>query len=292
MRFYSATPVAEPPIPEPESAPLHTRPSPNYTLRSGMILTRAPLLTRKLHPFETSFFFYQKRLEERLNNAFIPSIYYKPDTARRMEWDLKIGERGGRVAKELGTYNGKSTIAWQDELKVGDDTSSEEHLLKSLLKDAEMRVSDDAEVIPKGDVQPVTLPSGRETEADRKGDVKRLDRALDRTLYLVVKGKDGWAFPADAIPVGENVHEVSTATSTGRLVPANTCEDRKEGSRPDRWCQHEHLDGWPRPRRPRGRSTQSQGRWLRRQAGAEDLLRQESHYGWSGRLEGQSLWLH
>lgn len=174
-----------------------------------MILTRAPLLTRKLHPFETSFFFYQKRLEERLNNSFIPRIYYKPDTAKRMEWDLKIGERGGRVAKELGPYNGKSVLAWQDELKVGDQTSSEEHLLKSLLKDAEARVSDDAEIIPEGDVEPVTLPSGRETEADRKGDVRRLDRALDRTLYLVVKGKDGWAFPADVIPRGENVHEVS-----------------------------------------------------------------------------------
>ncbi|KFH48989.1 54S ribosomal protein-like protein [Hapsidospora chrysogenum ATCC 11550] len=213
-RFYSA--AAEPAAASPTSGvssstnpppPLAAHPSPAYDIRSGLILTRAPLLTRRLHPFESAFFFYQKRLEERLNNAFIPSIYFKPDTPRRMEWDLKIGERQGTVAKELGVYNGKSSTAWQDELKVGDPLSSEEHLLKSLLKDAEVRVSEDAELIPEEDVVPVELPGGRETEADRTGDVRRLDRQLDRTLYLVVKGKDGWGFPADVVPPGENLHE-------------------------------------------------------------------------------------
>ncbi len=215
-RFYSAAAPAEPSSSQASAAATATtpksqqpHPSTAYDLRSGLILTRPPLLTRPLHPFESSFFFYQKRLEERLNNTFIPSIYYKPDTPRRMEWDLKIKERQGTVAKELGVYNGKSSTAWQDELKVGDQLSSEDHLIKSLLKDAAARVSDDAEVIPDADVVPITLPSGRETEADKKGDVKRLDRQLDRTLYLVVKGKDGWVFPADIIPPGENIHEVS-----------------------------------------------------------------------------------
>ncbi|KAI6782203.1 54S ribosomal protein-like protein [Emericellopsis cladophorae] len=213
-RFYSApaaaTSPAEPTIPQstqvpPPPSPAVTSPG-AYDVRSGLILTRAPLLTRKLHPFENTFFFYQKRLEERLNSAFIPSIYFRPDTPRRMEWDLKIKEREGTVAKELGAYKGKGADAWQDELRVGDELSSESHMIKSLLKDAETRISEDAEIIPEADVTPVTLPNGRETEADKKGDVKRLDRALDRTLYLVVKGKDGWGFPADVVPEGENLH--------------------------------------------------------------------------------------
>lgn len=108
-------------------------------------------------------------------------------------------------------YNGKSSAAWQDELKVGDTLSTEDHMLKSLLKDAEARVSDDAELIPESDVVPVELPGGRETEADRTGDVRRLDRQLERTLYLVVKGKNGWVFPSDIVPAGENLHEVSIA---------------------------------------------------------------------------------
>lgn len=118
------------------------------------------------------------------------------------------------MAKELGVYHGKSARAWDDELRVGDALSSQESVLSSLLKDAEARVSDDAEVIPPEDVVPVERPAERETQADRAGDVRRLDRKLDRTLYLVVKGgggKDGaaWGFPADVVGKEENLHEVS-----------------------------------------------------------------------------------
>lgn len=196
-------------------APPAVSPSPPspYTLRSGMILTRPPLVTRPLHPFENAFFFYQKRLEERLNTPFITSIYFKPDTARQLDWNVKVEDRKGTVAKELGVYNGKSSKSWDDELKVGDELSSQENILNSLLKDAEARVSDDAELIAPEDVEPVEPPASRETEADKKGDVKRLDRALDKTLYLIVKGKDGWGFPADIIPKSENLHEVR------RIVP-------------------------------------------------------------------------
>ncbi|KAK5990178.1 YmL17/YmL30-like protein [Cladobotryum mycophilum] len=211
-RLYSSVaPAAEPSTTEaatitPSPIPSTRTPSP-YDIRSGLILTRPPLLTRRLHPFENAFYFYQKRLEERLNTPFITSIYFKPDTAAQLDWSLKVKERGGTVAKELGTYHGKSAKAWDDELRVGDELSSQDNVLNSLLKDAEARVSDDAEVIAPEDVVPVERPVERVTEADKKGDVKRLDRAMDRTLYLVVKGKDGWGFPADVIPADENLHE-------------------------------------------------------------------------------------
>jgi large subunit ribosomal protein L46 len=113
------------------------------------------------------------------------------------------------VAKELGIYKGKSSKAWDDELLVGDTLSSQDNVMESLLKDAAARVSEDAEVIPEADVVPVERPVPRESEADKKGDVKRLDRAMDRTLYLVVKGKEGWVFPADQLLTeGETLHVV------------------------------------------------------------------------------------
>ncbi|KAM4054668.1 mitochondrial ribosomal protein [Hirsutella rhossiliensis] len=196
--------ASAPPPPEPAR-----RSAPPYDVRSGIIVTRPPLLTRRLHPFENAFFFYQKRLEERLNSHFITSIYFKPDTARRLDWNLKVRERRGTVAKELGTYHGKSSKAWDDELAVGDELSTQESLLNSLLKDAETRVSDDAEIIAPADVVPVERPMERETEADKKGDVRRLDRKLDRTLHLVVKGKDGWGFPADVMSEDENLHKTA-----------------------------------------------------------------------------------
>lgn len=214
-RLYStaAAAVAEEPSSTTTPPPAAAHPPAPYDIRSGLILTRPPLLTRRLHPFENAFFFYQKRLEERLNTPFITSIYFKPDTARQLDWNLKVKERKGTVAKELGLYHGKNSGAWDDELKVGDSLSSQEHILDSLLKDAEARVSDDAEVIAPEDVVPVERPADRETEADKKGDVRRLDRRLERTLYLVVKGKDGWGFPADVIQ-DENLHEVSQSTAT------------------------------------------------------------------------------
>ncbi|KFA63417.1 hypothetical protein S40285_06594 [Stachybotrys chlorohalonatus IBT 40285] len=210
-RFYSATPAVTEataettghPPPLPTSLP---RP---YDVRSGIIVTRPPIVTREMHPFENAFFFYQKRLEERLSTPFVSSVYFKPDTARELDWNLKVKERRGTVAKELGVYQGKGAKAWDDELRVGDQLSSRESLLGSLLKDAEARISDDAELIPDEEIVPVPRPADRVTEADRKGDVKRLDRQLDRTLYLVVKGKDGWCFPADVVPRSENLHETA-----------------------------------------------------------------------------------
>ncbi len=179
-----------------------------YDIRSGLILTRPPLLTRALHPFENAFFFYQKRLEERLNTSFIPAIYYKPDTPRRLDWDLKVRERQGTVAKELGDYHGKSASAWDDELLVGDALSAPATAADRLLQDAQARISDDAELIAPQDLVAAPAPLPRATEADAANDVKRLDRKLDQTLYLVVKGKDGWEFPADVLAESENLHVV------------------------------------------------------------------------------------
>lgn len=218
IRLYSAaatatagsTTTSTSSSPPPPSTTVAAPSSTDYDIRSGLILTRAPLLTRPLHPFEDAFFFYQKRLEERLNTPFVTSVYFKPDTARRLDWDLKVKERQGTVAKELGAYHGKTSRAWDDELKVGDALSRQGSIVTSLLRDAEARVSDDAELIPEADVVPVEPPVARVSEADEKGDVRRLDRQMEKTLYLVVKGKDGWGFPADTIPVGENLHEVSS----------------------------------------------------------------------------------
>lgn len=111
------------------------------------------------------------------------------------------------MAKELGSYKGKNSTAWDDELRVGDKLSAQETVLESLLKDAAPRVSDDAEVIAPEDVVPVERPAERLSEADLKKDVRRLDRQMEKTLYLVVKGPDGWGFPADVLK-DENLHEV------------------------------------------------------------------------------------
>ncbi|KAI9088327.1 39S mitochondrial ribosomal protein L46-domain-containing protein [Phlyctochytrium arcticum] len=53
--------------------------------------------------------------------------------------------------------------------------------------------------------------AGRETEADRSGDKKSLERMLERTVYLVVKRPSGeWEFPAGPLEEAEVLHEAAT----------------------------------------------------------------------------------
>ncbi|KAI0476744.1 39S mitochondrial ribosomal protein L46-domain-containing protein [Xylaria cf. heliscus] len=190
--------------------PVTTSRRTEYRLRSSFILTRAPLLTRALTPFENAFFFYQKRLNERLVLPFRHTFYFKDDTPTDLDWRIKFKERGKIAAKELGRYYPQSRNAWNDELLVGSTLSSEERIRDILLKDAELRVTEDGEEAPPDEIVPVERPQDRITQADKENDIRRLDRALDRTLYLIVQRTDGvWQFPTAEVPTHENLHETA-----------------------------------------------------------------------------------
>jgi large subunit ribosomal protein L46 len=172
-------------------------------------LTRAPLLSRELTPFESSFFLYQKRLNERLSAAFRRRFYFRPDTAADLDWIVKVRERRGTAGRDIGVYDPRGPLSWNDELLVGSRISDRRKLLNTLLRDAEIRVSEDGEMLSKDDRVPVEQPQPRRTQADENNDVKRLDRALDRTLYFVVQDREGsWRFPTTFLEKDENLHEV------------------------------------------------------------------------------------
>ncbi|KAI1648480.1 39S mitochondrial ribosomal protein L46-domain-containing protein [Daldinia loculata] len=186
-----------------------------YRIKSGIILTRAPLLTRALTPFENAFYFYQKRLNERLVLPFRHTLFFKKDTAADLDWRIKFEERGRIAAKELGRYYAKGRNAWNDELLVGSTLSNEERIREILLKDAENRVTEDGEEADPDEVLPVEQPMDRITEADKTNDVRRLDRKLDRTLYLLVQSSDGkWQFPSEDVPTDEHLHETAARVLT------------------------------------------------------------------------------
>ncbi|KAK3313519.1 39S mitochondrial ribosomal protein L46-domain-containing protein [Apodospora peruviana] len=209
----SAIQTPPPPPSSLQTAPETQTPTTRYRIKSGIILTRAPLLTRSLTPFESAFFLYQKRLNERLATPFRREMFFKKDTAQEMDWKIKLKERNGVPAKDIGRYNPRGRMAWNDEVLVGSRTSNPDEVLEKLLKDAEVRVSEDGEEIAEEDRVPVERPMPRRTEADEKNDVKRLDRALDQTLYLVVKkavGKSAtWEFPSGYVPTEEALHETA-----------------------------------------------------------------------------------
>ncbi|KAL2164227.1 hypothetical protein VTH06DRAFT_3443 [Thermothelomyces fergusii] len=194
-----------------------------YRIKSSLILSRPPLLTREETPFESAFYLYQKRLNERLTAPFRREFYFKKDTAADLDFRIKLKERRGVPAKDIGRYNPRGRWAWNDEVLVGSTTSDPAVVREKLLADAVVTVSEDGEPLAPEERVPVERPMPRRSEADEKGDVRRLDRAMDRTLYLVVKRGQGddavWEFPTGVVPTDEALHETAARVLTEAAGP-------------------------------------------------------------------------
>jgi large subunit ribosomal protein L46 len=207
----TAAATAESSSPSSQSAP-NASIRPAYQLRTGVVLSRPPVLTRALHPFEKAFFLYQKRLNERLALPFTRYFYYKTQTPGDREWKRKIKARQ-TPARDIGVYNAYSDSGWNDEVLVNDKTSEPESQVDALIRDAE---GTDGEAGSKKDTSQdivVQRPLPRSTEADKTGDQTSLNRLLDRTLYLLVKNKNGlWRFPEDHVQGPEGLEQVSRLT--------------------------------------------------------------------------------
>lgn len=184
-----------------------------HEIHAGVLLSRPPIITPSLHPFEKAFFFYQKRLNERLAVPFTRYFYFKKDTPANTDWKIKARQRGGVPAKELGGYKAYGRDAWNDELLIKDKHMVEpEYVINQLVKDARVAVTEDGVVVQDdaAKAEAIELPRPRTTDADLKNDTQRLDRFLDRTLHLVVRNKvtREWGFPSGEILGKENLHEV------------------------------------------------------------------------------------
>ena len=114
-------------------------------------------------------------------------------------------------ARDIGMYNAYGDEGWNDELLVGDKVSEPEEQLQRLLRDAEVEVTE-RDVEGGGEVvkrEQVERPMPRVTEADKVGNMKSLNRALQKTLYLVVRSRKGqWGFPSAELARQESLHTV------------------------------------------------------------------------------------
>lgn len=191
---------------KPDTAATHPVLKPTYVINAGVVLSRPPQVTRDLTPFEKSYYFYQKRLNERLALPFTRYFYFKRGTPADEDWKRKYRERQ-TPSRDIGKYNAYSPEAWNDELLVGAVESEPEHQVEMLVRDAEGTTSGSQEGSKK---EEVPRPFPRVTEADQKNDQKSLNRALQRTLYLLVQTKEGyWKFPSSPVEQGESLRLVS-----------------------------------------------------------------------------------
>ncbi|CAK7199077.1 hypothetical protein SEUCBS139899_001745 [Sporothrix eucalyptigena] len=217
------------------STPRPVATAPDYRIRAGLLLSRPPLITRDPPPFEAAFYLYQKRLNERLTGSFRRNVYFKPDTMLALDWRLQMRHRKGTPARDIGHYHGGKgangfggATAWDDEFLVGDpeaeQLTNQDQLRERIISDADLRVSEDGEPLPDADRVRVERPQPRRTAADEANDTQRLDRKLDRTLYLVVQSADGtWSFPTADVRTDENLHETaSRALESAAGVNMNT----------------------------------------------------------------------
>ena len=189
-----------------EEATIPRVPKTIYTINAGVLLSRPPQITRDLTAFEKAFYFYQKRLNERLTLPFTKYFYFKVGTPADQDWKRKVRERQ-TVARDIGKYNAYSKEGWNDELLLGDVESEPDHQMEMLVRDAESTANARSQDTSKREEIPRPFP--RVTEADRQGDEKSLNRMLQRTLYLLVQSKEGyWKLPSSPIEAGESLRLV------------------------------------------------------------------------------------
>lgn len=182
---------------------------PVYTINAGIALSRPPQVTRELEPFEQAYYFYQKRLNERLALPFTKYFYFKRGTPADEDWKRKILDRR-TAARDIGKYNAYASDAWNDELLVDAREADPAHQVEMLVQDAEATANATSQDTSKKEEIPRPFP--RVTEADKKGDEKSLDRLLPRTLYLLVQAKGGyWTLPNAPVEAGESLRLVSPA---------------------------------------------------------------------------------
>lgn len=184
----------------------------SITIHAGVVLSRAPLITHDPHPFETAFYLYQRRLNERLVLPFTQYFYFKRGTPAFEHWRVRRRERNNTAARDIGNYNPYHEDGWNDEALLGDKVGEPDQVVRRLLEDEGKEVAEsiDAEVAAGSKLGGLR----RKTDADERNDQRSLERALDRTLYLVVKkpnfGKaERWEFPDGAVEGEEGVKQVS-----------------------------------------------------------------------------------
>ncbi|KAL0947312.1 hypothetical protein HGRIS_013431 [Hohenbuehelia grisea] len=175
------TPVAS------SSAPAPAKRRVRSNLTASVILNRSPIITREPTPFETAYYDYQARIRRALHNPFPYEFYFKQGSLLEARFNIEETQRERNSFGDEFVGQSGSTEVKEEDKKAAEQLSQQEG---------------EGEVI---------MP--REHPADVSGDVKSLDRAAERNLYLLVRakqdGKDIWRFPQGGVEKGELLHQAA-----------------------------------------------------------------------------------
>lgn len=152
-------------------------------IQTAVILNRSPILSRTITSFERTYHAYHRRIQRALTNPLPTEFYFKPGSILETIFNKEENDR------EKAAF-GRPNLNWG----------------------AQYKKKQDVPLLPGQEEQPKLMP--RVTEADKKGDVKSLDRKGERNLYLLIQGKDEagkdvWKLPQCDVAPTELLHDVS-----------------------------------------------------------------------------------
>lgn len=139
---------------------------------AALCITRPPLVSRSLEPFEDQFYRYHRRLAALRSAPFVGQFFFKPGSLAEIAWSQAKSANSQAKTRRSGQMVQPTEVALSAELEQARDTARQ-------------------------------LASGR-TDNGRPNDVQSLERKLDKSLYLVVKQKlhsklsqenPGWVLP-------------------------------------------------------------------------------------------------
>ncbi|KZP29847.1 hypothetical protein FIBSPDRAFT_884515 [Athelia psychrophila] len=166
------------------------------SLQTGIILTRAPILTRTPTRLEQAYYTYQARIHRALHNPFPTELWFKQNSPLETRF---VNEELKRERAAFGKPFGMpKKVVDKDGNEVEKDPEEEDAALQDEDEESMLRVH----------------------TADVEGDLKSLDRKGQRHLYLIVKtAEDKWAFPQGGVEKGELFHEAAGRDLTAVCGP-------------------------------------------------------------------------
>ncbi|KAG8816331.1 54S ribosomal protein L17 mitochondrial [Serendipita sp. 401] len=161
----------------------------NTRIVAATILNRAPILTPTLEPFEEAYYDYQARLARAISTPLPTDAYFKPGSLLERRYALEERQR------EKAAFGQDFTPTIGLSVEETDKSGG-----KSLADQLEEEASLEEKPMP------------RRHRADEENDVKSLDRAGERNLYLLVKKPrktNAWQFPQGGIEREEALHQAA-----------------------------------------------------------------------------------
>ncbi|KAJ2058142.1 hypothetical protein GGI17_005222 [Coemansia sp. S146] len=153
------------------------------SVRAGVLLQRDPIVTQPAGKFEEATDRYFDWLQFTSADRFPRDFFFKKGSTAESKW------------------------MDQEDVRAGEwffDAAS-----KPVVKSVKRVIHED-DMIEKSETSKPIVINSRETEADATGNEQSLERKLDRTLYLVVKGAQGeWTLPQGKVNDEELLHEAA-----------------------------------------------------------------------------------